>query len=95
MDVRGIVASTEHCTYLLVDRNVATDSKREDESCGQVTWIHGSAKVRKMSATGYLDYRHWSESDNVIDVAFIERDRCDDGTRGGGRLSMRNVKSHR
>ena len=50
---------------------------------------------RKMSATGYLDYRHWSESDNVIDVAFIERDRCDDGTRGGGRLSMRNVKSHR
>ena len=48
MDVgcRGIVASTEHCTYSLVDKNVATDMKREDLSCRQVTWIHGSAKAK-------------------------------------------------
>jgi hypothetical protein len=90
--------STEHCTRaLLVSRQKCTDRHENGRFELQTSWLPGSMEVlkRKMSASGYLDYRHWSESDNVIDVAFIERDRCDDGTRGGGRLSMRNVKSHR
>ena len=90
--------STEHCTRaFLVSRQKCTDRHENGRLKLETSWLPGSMEVlkRKISASGYLDYRHWSESDNVIDVAFIERDRCDDGTRGGGRLSMRNVKSHR